>query len=86
LQTKDINKFNDKDFYLIKSVSSCLIREILGGPWYTKAVYICTRLAPALIFSYASFPVNIPPTPIIVNFPGNSNSYFTKDTFKYFQA
>lgn len=47
------------------SANSIFIFEMTGGPWYMRAVYICTALAPANIFSYASCPVNTPPTPII---------------------
>lgn len=36
-----------------------------GGPSYVMAVYSWMREAPAFIFSYASFPLDTPPTPII---------------------
>jgi len=51
--------------YSSSSASSRLIRLTTGGPWYTRAEYSCTRLAPARIFSYASWPHDTPPTPII---------------------
>lgn len=54
-----------KRTYSKSLASSLLILVTRGGPWQMKAVQICTRLAPALILSRASAPLNTPPTPII---------------------
>ena len=48
---------------------SLLMAVITGGPSKANAVYTWIRDAPAVIFSNASFPVKMPPTPIMGSFP-----------------
>lgn len=56
-----------------RSANSDLICDITGGPLYINAVYICNAVAPANIFSKASSPFLIPPTPIIGILPTITN-------------
>ena len=51
------------------STNSFLIFGTSPMPLYTSEEYTSTTLAPALIFSYASAPLAMPPTPMIGTWP-----------------
>lgn len=62
--------------YFKRSANSDFIFATIGGPLYPRIVYICTKEAPDSIFSRASAPLEIPPTPIIGIFPIQMKVFF----------